>query len=145
MSTSTVEAGVSLVAASARLGISRHTLRYQLTQAGHPPHMGRDGRCFLTVSLEDAERIVHDRIQANLKVDDDLPGLSARKVAELLGVKRAAVYHQNRPGRLPADYVVEGPGKRRLRWSIPTVRRYAEQWGRKVAADSPLRHTGVDE
>ncbi|MGH7612228.1 MAG: helix-turn-helix transcriptional regulator [Candidatus Dormibacteria bacterium] len=142
---------ISLVAAGARLGINPRTLRHHLDAAGHPCQLGlgRGGqsarRAYLTVSLEEAERIVDERRQAHLGVDDDLPGLSARRVAELLGVSRVTPYHLHSAGYLPADYSVDAPGRRRLRWSLPAVRRYAERQGRALAEAPPSRHTTVNE
>ncbi len=142
---------LSLVEAGARLGINPDSLRYHLAQAGHPCRLGSGGggqsarRAYLTVSLEEAERIVNERRQAHLGVDDELPGLSARRVAELLGIQRAVVYRMHRLGYLPADYSVEAPDRRRLRWSLPAVRRYAERQGRGLAEAPPPRHTTVNE
>lgn len=142
---------ISLVEAGARLGLDPDTLRYHLDRTGHPCRLG-DGsgprsarRSYLTVSLEEAERIVNQRRQAHLAVDAELPGLSARRVAELLGVPRLKVYQLHHLGTLPADYSVEAPGRRQLRWSLPAVRRYAERQGRPLAVEPPPRHTIVNE
>ncbi len=132
---------ISLVEAGGRLGINPSTLRHHLARAGPPCRLGRDRRAYLTVSLEEAERIVDERRQAHLAVDEELPGLSARRVAELLGVDRVTPYHLHSAGYLPADYIVDAPGRRRLRWSLPAVRRYAERQGRRLAdAPPPAPH-----
>jgi predicted transcriptional regulator len=126
----------AVLEAAASLGLNPGTLRYHLTKAGHLPQVQPDGRAYLTVTLAEAEEIVRSRRQASRARREklaELPGLSAKRVAELLGIDVHTVYRLNQLRYLPADDDVMIDGRRVLRWAIPTVKAYAERRGRTLA------------
>ena len=126
-----------LMEAAADLGLHHETLRYHLIKAGHPPQVRRDdGRAYLTVTLAEADRIVHARRQAaraRRETIAELPGLSAKRVAELLGIRVDTVYRLNQLHHLPAEGEVVVDGRRVLRWDLVTVRAYADRVHRTLA------------
>ncbi len=124
---------ISLVSAAAHLGLSPNLLRYHLTAAGHPPEVGEGGRAYLTVTLEEADRILTERRRRAMADIGLLPGWSAAYVARVLGIQQNTVYRLRQLGSLPAAHEVEAAGGRKWRWDPETVRAYAKRVGRTLA------------
>ncbi len=129
---------MSLVGAAAYLGVSPSRLRHLLERAGHRPTVGENGRAYLPVALEEADRLL--RRQAEVReAAQSLPGWSDLEVARQLGIQRATVHRLRQLGKLPAEIPVpEGLGNRRWRWDPATVRAYAKRVGRTLAGEPPL-------
>lgn len=122
---------VSLVEAAAYLGLNPDTLRYHLTKAGHPPKV-EGGRAYLTIPIGQADGILHERRRLAAELGE-LPGWSAAKVAEVLGIQRATVFRLHQLGKLPAEIEVKGLPNRKWRWRPETVRAYAKRVHRTLA------------
>ena len=134
----------SLLEAAAYLGLNPDTLRSHLIRSGHPPLVryrpsgrGNSGRAYLPMSLEDADKLVRSRQQATLdrrRAIEELPGLSAQRVADLLGIQAQTVYRLNQLQYLPAEQEVQVGKQKLLRWSLSTVKAYAQRRGRTLVA-----------
>lgn len=137
----------SLVEAAAYLGMNPDTLRSHLLRSGHPPTVrytkegkGNPGRAYLPMSLEEADQLVQSRHRATADREEaiqQLPGLSARRVAELLGIDQNTVYRLNQLQTLPAEWEIQVGKQRHLRWALPVVKAYAERRHRVLTADLP--------
>ena len=97
-----------------------------MTKAGHPPEVGAGGRAFLTITLEEAARVLSERRRAVAEIGL-LPGWSAAHVARVLGIRQATVYRLRELGTLPAAHEVQAIGRRKWRWDPETVRAYAKR------------------
>jgi len=123
---------VSIVAAAAHLGLNPDTLRYHLTNAGHPPKV-EGGRAYLTITVAEADAILRERLRLAAEVGK-LPGWSAAEVGRRLGIQRATVFRLHQLGKLPAEIQVPGGlGNRKWRWRPETVRAYAKRVHRTLA------------
>lgn len=121
--------------AAALLGMHPDTLRWHLTHSGNPAQVWRDGRAYLPMSLEDADQLLQSRRQATIDRQEaiaTLPGLSAERVAHLLGIRKNTVYRLNELGTLPAETETMIGRRKILRWTPLTVRAYAERVGRTL-------------
>ena len=65
---------------------------------------------------------------------EELPGLSAQRVADLLGIQAQTVYRLNQLQYLPAEQEMQVGKQKLLRWSLATVKAYAERRGRTLLA-----------
>ena len=122
---------VSLLEAAADLGVTAPALRHHLTKAGHPPKV-EGGRAYLTIPVAEADGILRERRRLAAELGE-LPGWSAAKVAEVLGIRLATVYRLRELGKLPAAHEVQAIGGRKWRWEPETVRAYAKRVGRTPA------------
>jgi predicted transcriptional regulator len=125
----------SLLEAAALLGMHPDTLRWHLTHSGNSARVWRDGRAYLPMSLEEADQLLQSRRQATIDRQEaiaTLPGLSAQRVAHLLGIRKNTVYRLNELRTLPAEAETMIGRRKILRWNPLTVRAYAERVGRTL-------------